>query len=98
MSFKDLKIEKQSDMTKTINRLRFALLRYGGHIEPCPGRPCECGFLDEWQFAELPATLGDAVDIYKLPPLVKDDPGCRCVRVDGTTRFNINCPIHGKAP
>jgi DNA transposition AAA+ family ATPase len=23
---------------------------------------------------------------------------CRCRREDGTTRFNINCCIHGKAP
>lgn len=26
------------------------------------------------------------------------DSVCRCVREDGTTRFNINCHIHGKAP
>ena len=47
---------------KTITRLRFALLKYGYHFEDCPQRPCTCGFLAEWQAANLPATLGDAVD------------------------------------
>jgi hypothetical protein len=28
----------------------------------------------------------------------EDLPECRCKRSDGSTRFNINCVIHGKAP
>lgn len=55
-----------------VTRLRFALYRYGGHIPPCPGRPCECGFQAEWKAAELPETFGDAMRIAQLkalPPL-----------------------------
>lgn len=50
-------------------RLRFALYRYGGHVSPCPGRPCECGFKAEWDFAGLPATVGDAIDLLRLKEL-----------------------------
>jgi hypothetical protein len=49
-------------------RLRFALYRYGDHIEPCPGRPCECGFLAEWQFAELPSSALEALRLTCLKP------------------------------
>jgi len=55
-----------------VMRLRFALYRYGGHISPCPGRPCECGFLDEWRAAKLPETFADVARIAQLkelPPL-----------------------------
>jgi len=55
-----------------IDRLRFAIYQYGGHIPPCPGRPCECGFLAEWQFAELPATILDAAKIALLKPAPSD--------------------------
>lgn len=55
--------------TDLLTRLRFALYRYGGHIPPCPGRPCECGFLAEWRAAKLPATALDALRIALLKPL-----------------------------
>ena len=51
-----------------INQLRLALYQYGGHVLPCPGRPCECGFLAQWQAAQLPATLLDAARIALLNP------------------------------
>jgi len=51
-----------------ITRLRLALLKYGGHIQPCPGRPCECGFLAEWRAAALPELIGDVVRIAELKP------------------------------
>ena len=50
-------------------RLRFAIYRYGGHVPPCSGRPCECGFKAEWDFAQLPATFGDAIDLMHLKEL-----------------------------
>jgi hypothetical protein len=53
----------------SINRLRFALYRYGDHIHPCPRRPCTCGFLDEWQYAELPTTFRDVAFIEALKPM-----------------------------
>jgi hypothetical protein len=28
-----------------------AIRIYGGHIPPCQGRPCECGFVDVWRTA-----------------------------------------------
>jgi hypothetical protein len=52
-----------------VTRLRFALYRYGGHVPPCPGRPCECGFLAEWRAAQLPETFLDVAKIALLPEL-----------------------------
>ena len=34
--------------------LREYLRIYGGHIPPCAGRPCECGFAKAWQVSRLP--------------------------------------------
>ena len=34
-------------------------------------------------------------DLEKLPRAQAD---CRCIRNDHNTRFNINCPVHGKTP
>lgn len=42
-----------------LERLRKALFVYGGHVPPCDGRPCECGFKAEWDTAQLPAIFGD---------------------------------------
>lgn len=36
--------------------IRDALRVYGGHIPPCKGRPCECGFREAWKMAGLPVT------------------------------------------
>lgn len=33
---------------RLIERLREALRVYGGHVPPCVGRPCQCGFKVEW--------------------------------------------------
>lgn len=33
--------------------LREYLRVYGGHIPPCVGRPCECGFQKAWEVADL---------------------------------------------
>lgn len=37
--------------------LREYLRVYGGHIPPCAGRPCECGFQKAWEVADLPSTI-----------------------------------------
>lgn len=41
---------------------RRALSIYGGHISPCPGRPCECGFQQAWDCAKLPPHFGSVID------------------------------------
>lgn len=52
-----------------VDRLRAALYIYGGHIPPCPGRPCDCGFLSEWQHANLPANALEALRLARLKEL-----------------------------
>lgn len=52
-----------------VTRLRFALFRYGAHVEPCTGLPCKCGFLEEWKAAELPETIDDVARIALLREL-----------------------------
>jgi hypothetical protein len=64
----------ERDYQARINRLRFALYRFGGHIPPCPGRPCECGFKTEWDAADLPAIFGDVMRIAQLNALVPELP------------------------
>lgn len=49
-------------LTDERDSARRALSIYGGHVEPCPGRPCECGFKQAWDNAQLPATLGSVID------------------------------------
>lgn len=46
----------ECDSEEEIAALREYLRVYGGHIHPCPGRPCECGFAKAWEYAGLPAT------------------------------------------
>lgn len=52
-----------------VDRLRAALYIYGGHVPPCPGRPCDCGFLAEWQHANLPANALEALRLARLKEL-----------------------------
>lgn len=54
--------------------LRMALYIYGGHVPPCPGRPCECGFQSVWDGAELPGTFGEVMRIMKLNALKPELP------------------------
>lgn len=54
------------DAAYEVDRLRAALYIYGGHIPPCAGRPCECGFLAEWQHAKLPANALEALRLAAL--------------------------------
>ena len=35
---------------------RMALRIYGGHIPPCKGMPCDCGFRAAWEKASEPQT------------------------------------------
>lgn len=46
--------EEVSGYVQRIAALREALRIYGGHIPPCRGRPCTCGFQDTWRAAGLP--------------------------------------------
>lgn len=54
-----------------INRLRLVVLKFGDHIRPCPGRPCECGFLQEWRAAALPESIADVIRISKMKPYIE---------------------------
>lgn len=47
--------------------LREYLRIYGGHIPPCAGRPCECGFAKAWDVAKLPKpkTLRQEIDALR---------------------------------
>lgn len=55
-----------------ITRLRFALYRYGGHVPPCAGHPCECGFKAEWDAARLPADFGEVIRIAQLAAFTQE--------------------------
>jgi hypothetical protein len=39
----------RADVDARIAELVEALRIYGGHIPPCKGRPCECGFRETWE-------------------------------------------------
>lgn len=58
-------------------RIREYLRIYGGHIPPCPGRPCECGFADAWKLSGLPESqprsAPGARDEDDAPELTADD-------------------------
>jgi hypothetical protein len=41
-----------------VDVLREYLRVYGGHIPPCAGRPCECGFQKAWEVAGLDSQPG----------------------------------------
>jgi hypothetical protein len=58
-------------LTDERDAARRALSVYGGHISPCPGRPCECGFKQAWDDAQLPATLGSVMDAVVENSLLK---------------------------
>ena len=56
--------------------------------------------------AHSKATCGNSsLNTFTIPLIVYQatdqqaaDQVCRCMRDDGTTRFNINCTVHGRAP
>lgn len=48
------KMDLSANKTQQDGLLREALRIYGGHIPPCRGRPCTCGFQDAWRAAGLP--------------------------------------------
>lgn len=62
--------------------IRDALRVYGGHIPPCKGRPCECGFREAWKMAGLPVTTAEQPDPYPWTrgcPLICTHPNdCDC--------------------
>lgn len=37
------------DPQARINLLEESLRMYGGHVESCPKRPCQCGFKEVWE-------------------------------------------------
>jgi hypothetical protein len=39
---------------KDRDRWRECVRVYGGHIPPCQGRPCQCGFAKAWEMVGLP--------------------------------------------
>lgn len=45
-----------------LDDLRDALRVYGGHVPPCVGRPCECGFRGAWERAGLSMNGREARD------------------------------------
>lgn len=47
--------------------LREYLRVYGGHIPPCAGRPCECGFQKAWEVAGLPSAANRSPTARPLP-------------------------------
>lgn len=58
--------------------IRDALRVYGGHIPPCKGRPCECGFREAWKMAGLPVTTSDGPTDAELAEQPCQLPNCGC--------------------